>query len=59
MLFTNMKAFSLYNEVPGIIIQIKFVFRQIKQEGHDGPEVAHLYIAPPHPRANFYPRAFI
>jgi hypothetical protein len=32
----------------------------IKQESHDGPEVAHLYIAPP-PRsgASLNPMAFI
>jgi hypothetical protein len=28
---------------PGIILQDE------KQEGHDGPEVAHLYIGPPNP----------
>jgi hypothetical protein len=31
-----------------------------RQEGHDGPEVANLYIGlPPPGRANFSPRAFI
>jgi hypothetical protein len=29
-----------------------------KQEGHDGPEVAHLYIGP-WSRASLNPRAFI
>jgi hypothetical protein len=29
-----------------------------KQEGHDGPEVAHLYISP-RSRASLNPRAFI
>jgi hypothetical protein len=34
-----------------------------KQEGHDGPEVAHLYIGPPTPtptlQGQFNPGAFI
>jgi hypothetical protein len=32
-----------------------------KQEGHDGPEVAHLFIGPPPPtlQGQFNPRAFI
>jgi hypothetical protein len=41
-----------------IIIIIKIIIIIIKQEGHDGPEVAHLYIGP-WSRASLNPRAFI
>jgi hypothetical protein len=38
---------------PKLKIQLRYVLTKydtlIKQEGHDGPEVAHLYIGPPHP----------
>jgi hypothetical protein len=30
---------------------------QLQQEGHDGPEVAHLYIGPP-PPGQFLPKGF-
>jgi hypothetical protein len=39
-------------------IQILFYITCYKQEGHDGPEVAHLYISP-RSRASLNPRAFI
>jgi hypothetical protein len=39
----------------GIITANNFVY---KQEGHDGPEVAHLYIGP-RSWASLNPRAFI
>jgi hypothetical protein len=34
------------------------VIKKRKQEGHDGPEIAHLYIGP-RGGANFNPGAFI
>jgi hypothetical protein len=47
ILFTVLKPFYLISD-----------YEKSKQEGHDGPEVAHLYIGP-RSRASLNPRAFI
>jgi hypothetical protein len=40
------------------VLSFNYIHVYIKQEGHDGPEVAHLYIGP-RSRASLKPGAFI
>jgi hypothetical protein len=51
-------SISIYNYfISTCKIQFHYNFVNNEQEGHDGPEVAHLYIGPPTP-GQFLPKGF-
>jgi hypothetical protein len=52
--FRHKQALNRTNDIPKSWIASSYE----KQEGHDGPEIAHLYIGP-WANANFKPGTFI